>query len=145
MSGAIIGGKTKPPGGFLFSVGLLASAAAFFYECTGDISYLDQVIALLNHENRFVRQSAAFDLARIGTISAAEPLLAAPNPNNVKMYAIKEILSDSLLKSATAGNDRGAQNQDEHDSLFKTLDGLTRENFAGNLLINQDLTKIKAL
>ena len=96
---------------------VMSSAAAFFYECTGDISYLDQVIALLNHENRFVRQSAAFDLARIGTISAAEPLLAAPIPNNVKMYAIKAILSDSLLKSAKAGNDRGAQNQEEHDSL----------------------------
>ena len=120
---------------------VMSSAAAFFYECTGDISYLDQVIALLNHENRFVRQSAAFDLARIGTISAAEPLLAAPIPNNVKMYAIKAILSDSLLKSAKAGNDRGAQNQDEHDSLFKTLDELTRENFAGNLLINQDIQK----
>ncbi len=120
---------------------VMSSAAAFFYECTGDISYLDQVIALLNHENRFVRQSAAFDLARIGTISAAEPLLAAPIPNNVKMYAIKAILSDSLLKSAKAGNDRGAQNQEEHDSLFKTLDELTRENFAGNLLINQDIQK----
>ncbi len=120
---------------------VVSSAAAFFYECTGDKRYLDQVIALLNHENRFVRQSAAFDLARIGTISAAKPLLAAPIPNNVKMYVIRAILNDSLLRSAKAENDQGEQNQEAHDSLFKTLDELTRENFAGSLLINQELQK----
>ena len=120
---------------------VVSSAAAFFYECTGDKSYLDQVIALLNHENRFVRQSAAFDLARIGTISATNAILAAPIPNNVKMYVIRAILNDSLLRSAKAENDQGKKNQEVHDSLFKTLDELTRENFAGSLLINQELQK----
>ncbi len=120
---------------------VVSSAAAFFYECTGDKSYLDQVIALLNHENRFVRQSAAFDLARIGTIEAAKPLLSASIPNNVKMYVVRAILTNSLLKSAKGESDQGAQNQEMHDSLFKTLDELTRENFAGNLLINQDIQK----
>ncbi len=118
---------------------VVSSAATFFYGCTGDKSYLDQVIKLLNHENRFVRQSAAFDLARIGTISAAKPILAAEIPNNIKMYAIRAILSDSLLKSAKEENDQGAQNQEVHDSLFKTLDELTRESFAGNLLIDQEI------
>ena len=118
---------------------VVSSAATFFYGCTGNKSYLDQVIKLLNHENRFVRQSAAFDLARIGTISAAKPILAAEIPNNIKMYAIRAILSDSLLKSAKEENDQGAQNQEVHDSLFKTLDELTRESFAGNLLIDQEI------
>ena len=118
---------------------VVSSAATFFYGCTGDKSYLDQVVKLLNHENRFVRQSAAFDLARIGTISAAKPILAAEIPNNIKMYAIRAILSDSLLKSAKEENDQGAQNQEVHDSLFKTLDELTRESFAGNLLIDQEI------
>ncbi|QNI53146.1 phycoerythrobilin:Cys-84 alpha-R-phycocyanin-V lyase-isomerase [Synechococcus sp. BIOS-E4-1] len=120
---------------------VVSSAASFFFCCTGDKSYLDQVVALLNHENRFVRQSAAFDLARIGTLAAAKPILAANIPNNVKMYAIRAILSDSLLKSTKRENNQEARNEEVHDSLFTTLDELTRENFAGNLLISQEVQK----
>ncbi|KZR86381.1 Bilin biosynthesis protein PecE [Synechococcus sp. MIT S9509] len=120
---------------------VVSSAASFFFCCTGDKSYLDQVVALLNHENRFVRQSAAFDLARIGTFAAAKPILAANIPNNVKMYAIRAILSDSLLKSTKRENNQEAGNEEVHDSLFTTLDELTRENFAGNLLISQEVQK----
>ena len=119
---------------------VVSSAAAFFYGCTGEKAYLNQVVGLLDHENRFIRQSAAFDLARIGTLAAARPILEANIPNNVKMYAIRAILSDSLLKSAKRNNDR-TQTEEVHDSLFRTLDELTRENFAGNLLINQEIQK----
>ena len=118
---------------------VVSSAAAFFYGCTGDKNYLDQVVALLNHENRFIRQSAAFDLARIGTISAAKPILAAKIPNNVKMYVIKAILTESLNQPTNQENENDAQNNEGSNYLFKTLDGLTRENFAGNLLINQTI------
>ncbi len=117
---------------------VVSSAASFFFCCTGDTTYLDQVAELLTHENRFIRQSAAFDLARIGTLAAARPILAANIPNNVKMYAIRAILSDSLLKSAKRENDQDAQNDEVHDSLFRTLDELTKENFAGNLLTHQE-------
>ncbi len=119
---------------------VVSSAASFFFCCTGDTNYLDQVAGLLSHDNRFVRQSAAFDLARIGTLAAARPVLAANIPNNVKMYAIRSILNDSLLKSAMREEER-SQNEELHDSLFRTLDELTRENFAGNLLINQEFPK----
>ena len=120
---------------------VVSSAASFFFCCTGDTNYLDQIAGLLRHENRFVRQSAAFDLARIGTLAAAEPILAANIPNNVKMYAIRAILSDSLPKSTKRENNQEPQNAEVHDSLFRTLDELTRENFAGNLLIDQDIQK----
>ena len=120
---------------------VVSSAASFFFCCTGDKNYLDQIVLLLNHDNRFIRQSAAFDLARIGTLAAAKPILAANIPNNVKMYAIRAILSDSLLKSTKRENNQEAQNEEVHDSLFRTLDELTRENFAGNLLISQEVEK----
>ena len=114
-----------------------SSAAAFFYGCTGEKIYLDRVVGLLDHENRFVRQSAAFDLARLGTISATKPVLSANIPNNVKMYAIKAILTKSIQKPTHHEIENEAQNEGLRDSLFATLDSLTRENFSGNLLVNQ--------
>ena len=35
---------------------IAGSAAAFFYSYTGEITYLDKVISLLDHQNRFIRQ-----------------------------------------------------------------------------------------
>ena len=117
---------------------IAGSAAAFFYSYTGEMTYLNKVISLLDHQNRFIRQSAAFDLARIGTIKATDPILTAKIPNNVKMFAIKAILNKSLSRSNQADSIPDTDLASIHSSLFKALDSLARDNFSGNLLIEQD-------
>ena len=114
-----------------------SSASAFFYCCTGRAAYLNKVISLLDHQNRFIRQSAAFDLARIGTIKATDPILNANIPNNVKMFVVKAILNNSLGQKNQAGSESEPGLDSIHYSLFKALDNLVRDNFSGNLLIQQ--------
>jgi len=116
---------------------IASSAASYFFILTGEQKYLEKITSLLNNNNRFVRQSAAFDLARIGTIEATEPILSAKIPNNIKMHAIKAILSESLKQSDGEDSFNNSEDKDSLHSLFKTLDELARENFAGNLLIEQ--------
>ena len=115
-----------------------SSAAAFFFSCTGELAYLNKVISLLDHHNRFVRQSAAFDLARIGTIKAADPILNAMIPNNVKMFTVKAILKNSLSQTNLEGAASGSEFDSIHCSLLEALDNLARDNFSGNLLIEQE-------
>ena len=117
---------------------IVGSAAAFFYSFTGETTYLKKVISLLDHQNRFIRQSAAFDLARIGTIKATDPILIAKLPNNVKMFAIKAILNKSFSQPRQAQSVPGTDLGSIHFSLFKALDSLARDNFSGNHLIEQD-------
>ena len=121
-----------------------SSAAAFFFSCTGELAYLNKVISLLDHQNRFVRQSAAFDLARIGTIKAAHPILKAKIPNNVKMFAVKAILNNSLSQINQKRSATGSEFDSIHCSLFEALDNLARDNFSGNLLIEQDSQRSEA-
>ena len=53
------------------------------------------------------------------------------------MYVIKAILTKSIQKPTHHEIEYEAQNEGLRDSLFATLDSLTRENFSGNLLVNQ--------
>ncbi len=117
---------------------VVSSAATFFFSCTGEMIYLDKIISLLDHHNRFVMQSAAFDLARIGTIEAAKPILKSKVPNNIKMFAIKSILSKSLKGESKTMSTPQPEQKSIHNSLFQKLDNLVRQNFSGNLLIDQD-------
>ena len=116
---------------------IASSAASYFFILTGEQKYLEKITSLLSNNNRFVRQSAAFDLARIGTIEATEPVLSAKIPNNVKMHVIKAILSESLKQPDSDDKAKNCGGRDSLNSLFNTLDDLTKENFAGNLLIDQ--------
>lgn len=115
-----------------------SSAASFFFCCTGETIYLNTIINLLDHNNRFVRQSAAFDLARIASRETARPIINAKIPNNIKMFAIKSILNTSIQrKKASREEDNSAEQQGLRAELFEELDNLARENFAGNLLIDR--------
>jgi phycocyanobilin lyase alpha subunit len=115
-----------------------SSAASFFFCCTGETTYLNTIINLLDHNNRFVRQSAAFDLARIASRETARPIINAKIPNNIKMFAIKSILNTSIQrKEASREEDHSAEQQGLRAELFEELDNLVRENFSGNLLIDR--------
>ncbi len=115
-----------------------SSAAAFFFSYTGEQTYLDQITSRLDHQNRFIRQSAAFDLARLGTTKAASPILKSKIPNNVKMFVIKSILQNAIEQRGETERPPSTQTESIQLSLYKALDELARENFAGNLLINQE-------
>tara|TARA_B100002052_G_C15856901_1_gene587996 strand:+ start:619 stop:1794 length:1176 start_codon:yes stop_codon:yes gene_type:complete len=124
---------------------VVSATSAYFYAYTNEKKYLTRVFQLLQHENRFVRQSAAFDLARIATIECTNELLAANIPNNIKMFAIKSILNASLESASNQDKD---EDEDEDDTcthketqLFNKLDQLVEENFSGNLLLDQDNTQ----
>ena len=118
---------------------IASSAASFFFVCTGDITYLNTIIAFLDHDNRFVRQSAAFDLARIAHTRATTPIINANIPNNVKLFAIKSILHESIKAVDSPPENASNKLDGLHQELFKALDNLVRENFSGNLPDNQSL------
>lgn len=113
---------------------ILSATSAYFYAFTGEQKHLITIFQLLQHENRFIRQSAAFDLARIATIECTNELLTANIPNNIKMFAIKSILSASLESTSDQGHDSLSNKQTQ---LFSKLDQLVEENFSGNLLLDQ--------
>ena len=122
---------------------IVSSAASFFFACTGDITYLNTIITFLDHENRFVRQSAAFDLARVAHTKATAPIINANIPNNIKLFAIKSILHESVKTSDLLKENTSNKLDGLHQELFKTLDNLVRENFSGNILDNQPIETAK--
>ena len=120
---------------------IACSAATYLFSCTGDPNHLNTVVSFLDHKNRFVRQSAAFDLARIATIKATTPIINANIPNNIKMFAIKSILNESILESTQAGENAQTNITPLQINLFDKLDELAQENFAGNLLNDSSIAK----
>ena len=115
---------------------IACSAATYLFSCTGAPNHLNTVVSFLDHQNRFVRQSAAFDLARIATIKAATPIINANIPNNIKMFAIKSILNESITQTKQTGANAQTNSTTCQINLFEKLDELAQENFAGNLLID---------
>ena len=123
---------------------IACSAATYLFSCTGDSNHLNTVVSFLDHKNRFVRQSAAFDLARIATTKATTPIINANIPNNIKMFAIKSILNESILESTQAGENAQTNITSLQINLFDKLDELAQENFAGNLLNDSSIAKSEA-
>ena len=123
---------------------IASSAASFFFCCTGESIYLDAIISLLDHDNRFIRQSAAFDLARIANITTSRPIIDAKIPNNIKMFAIKSILNGSISQQTSPESMTHTEQIECRNNLFQELDNLTRENFSGNLLIDKEATNKNA-
>ncbi len=105
-----------------------SACAAYFFECTGEEEYLHAILTNLKHQNRFIRQSAAFDLARLSTISCIDHILSAELPNNVKLFSLKSILCTNL------DNNKTAHASKEYQKILDKLDSLVRENISGNLL-----------
>ncbi len=119
---------------------ITSAAAAYFYQYTGEIYYLNKIHRYLEHTNRFVRQSATFDLAKIGAIASTESILKTEIPNNIKMYSLKSILNKTLShRRVNDDQDLCALNNQQRDIIIK-LDSLVRENFEGTLSIKDDFS-----
>ena len=119
---------------------IASAAAAYFYKYTGEIYYLNKIHRYLEHDNRFIRQSATFDLAKIGSIASTKSILKAEIPNNIKMYSLKLILNKTLSHQAVNHDqDLCGLNNEQRDIIIK-IDSLIRENFEGTLSIKDDFS-----
>ena len=117
---------------------IASAAAAYFYKYTDKMHYLSKIHCYLEHSNRFIRQSAAFDLAKIGAIASTQLILSAEIPNNIKMYSLKSILNKTLShQRINHDQDLCALKNEQRDIIIK-LDSLVRENFEGTLSIKDD-------
>ena len=117
---------------------IASAAAAYFYKYTDKMHYLNKIHCYLEHSNRFIRQSAAFDLAKIGAIASTQLILSAEIPNNIKMYSLKSILNKTLShQRINHDQDLCALKNEQRDIIIK-LDSLVRENFEGTLSIKDD-------
>ena len=116
---------------------IASAAASYFYACTGEVTYLSKVHSYLSHSNRFIRQSAAFDLARIASIKSTESILKAKIPNNIKMHALKSILERSILYQNECMHAPFYNLNTNQQRIIEDLDNLIRENFAGNIVIDK--------
>ena len=117
---------------------IASAAAAYFYKYTDKMHYLSKIHCYLEHSNRFIRQSAAFDLAKIGSIASTQLILSAEIPNNIKMYSLKSILNKTLShQRINHDQDLCALKNEQRDIIIK-LDSLVRENFEGTLSIKDD-------
>ena len=119
---------------------IASAAAAYFYKYTGEIYYLNKIHRYLEHDNRFIRQSATFDLAKIGSIASTKSILKAEIPNNIKMYSLKLILNKTLShQGVNHDQDLCGLNNEQRDIIIK-IDSLIRENFEGTLSIKDDFS-----
>ena len=119
---------------------IASAAAAYFYKYTGEIYYLNKIHRYLEHDNRFIRQSATFDLAKIGSIASTKSILKAEIPNNIKMYSLKLILNKTLSHQVVNHDqDLCGLNNEQRDIIIK-IDSLIRENFEGTLSIKDDFS-----
>lgn len=95
------------------------AAARYCYQISQDKRYLSRIIDNLNHENSYVRWSAAFDLGAIGHLAAAEAILEAKIGNSLKLLNLRRIL-ESVLKSDRPDEEK----QLASTTLFEAIDGL---------------------
>ena len=116
------------------SARIRGAAYAYFFACTHDNFYKSQLLNLLNHENQFVRQSAAFDLARVSSLEEGSSIQNANIPNNIKLHVLKEI----LIKTFSPGVKKKTQDihplSQEQIRWMVALDQLAAETIGGNLL-----------
>ncbi len=120
------------------SARIASAAASYFYSYTSETCYLNAIHAYLRHDNRFIRQSAAFDLARIASMDSTESILNAKIPNNIKMHCLKSILGKSILFSSKNSHEALHNLNIDQEAIIQKLDNLVRENFAGNIVIEKD-------
>ena len=67
----------------------------------------------------------------------AESILKAKIPNNIKMHALKSILERSILYQNECMHAPFYNLNTNQQRIIEDLDNLIRENFAGNIVINE--------
>ena len=122
------------------SARIKGAASAYFFACTNDNVYLEQILALLSHDNPFARQSAAFDLARVATLDECSSIQNANIPNNIKLHVLKEILRKSITSDTEDIHQNPKFLSNQIIKWIERLDRLVAETANGNLLIQENHT-----
>ena len=97
------------------------AASAYCYMMSGDRSYLDYLLINLGHQNRFIRQSAAFDLSMLGDSSIAKDIVCSRIPNNVKLATLKQIAEREVTDQVADYLSMYHQDKYLHDSIEHLL------------------------
>lgn len=72
------------------------AAARYLYLATQEPQYIERIVQNLDHENMYLRWSAAFDLGAIGHLQAAQAIMGAKVANSLKLLNLKRILEAVL-------------------------------------------------
>ena len=113
------------------SARVLGAASAYLFAVNRDVKYLDVIKDNLSHQNKFIRQSAVFDLALVRASECTSDIIEAQVPGSIKLYSLKMILESELKQNPfTKMSGLSQQNQ----LLFKAIDDLTTDGIEGNLV-----------
>ncbi len=116
-------------------------AAAYFFGINGEESYLNILIGNLNNENRYIRESAAFDLASLKQFMPAEKIINANISNNVKLISIKQILEAILLEPDSNQQEKPAR----INYLLQAIEDLLSDAIEGNIQWSEGMGKRESL
>ena len=105
------------------------AAAQYFYALTLEPHYLQILFKTLDHDNRFVRYAAAFDLSRLGQVEIAPFIVKAEIPNNIKLASLKHILELFLQGK----RDKEVRREENTNFLFQIIDDLLLDAIEGNI------------
>jgi bilin biosynthesis PecE protein len=97
------------------------AAARYFYQITKQSSYLERIIRNLNHDNPYLRWSAAFDLGAIADLGAVQAIIEANIANSLKLLNLKRIIETLLTQTKDDPQVANLQNQ---KILFQAMDQL---------------------
>lgn len=96
------------------------AAARYLYQLTQEPQYIERIVKNLNHDNMYLRWSAAFDLGAIGHLQAAQAIIEAKLANGLKLLNLKRILE------AVLDNDQldEATKREKSQALLGVIDAL---------------------
>jgi HEAT repeat protein len=97
------------------------AAARYFYQITKESSYLERIIRNLDHDNPYLRWSAAFDLGAIADLEAVQAIIQANIANSLKLLNLKRIIEALLTQTKDEPQFVNLQNQ---KILFQAMDQL---------------------
>ena len=122
------------------SARVLGAASAYLFAINRDMKYLDAIKDNLSHQNKFIRQSAVFDLALVRASECISDIIEAQVPGSIKLYSLKIILESELKQNPfTKGSGLSQQNQ----LLFEVIDDLTTDGIEGNLVQGSTTENLK--
>jgi bilin biosynthesis PecE protein len=96
------------------------AAARYFYLATQEPQYIERIVQNLDHENMYLRWSAAFDLGAIGHLQAAQAIMGAKVANSLKLLNLKRIL-EAVLEVEGIGE---TGKQEKSQVLLQAIDEL---------------------
>ena len=106
------------------------AASVYFFCKTRDEHYLQPLLQNLSHQNPFIRQSSAFDMAQCKKPELSSTLSESELPNNVKLAVLNQMLESYLLENSLFSDCSADQTVKD---LLHSIDLLIPNAIEGNL------------